>query len=587
MKKKKKTLKKKSSKSFVIYGVILTLTILAFLGFYLYKNLIQSPQIALLESASSARLDRLTIRSGDIVSQSTGKSVKLRGNNYFKVEPVPNTKSFTISDFRDVSYKNPTIVAERLQHLNQMQRDGYNAIRIFIDHGYIMKANSDGSYVLDPAYLDNLSNFIKLADQKGLYVLATFRRMPVRGSYRQTITDPNFFNADNKSTETLAPFTAEYLSPTLLEGKKRYVVDVISGLIERQTPLAAVFGWSIDNEPYLSTNYNPLALNKVGTAKFVDPTKTYNLKGLGNNLALQKEILNDSMQYVANELSTAIKNVAGQDTLVGISLGNPTFTAENTPRRKNTLLPTLATFSDSKLDYIDVHIYPGYFPLDQEINSYEFNKNTKVLLLGEFGVRPNVEGVAYSLEKAANELINLQVQTCSKYNFKGWFTYDYANPYKDSSYDDGFKYYHAIEGNGQINNALAPINRPDPCQSSSAKAEVVEGRAPSNIIVPETIVCGKNLVSQTCLPTTGSYRYTLKLADNSSIKNAIFITWNSVNGTDDMQKYYGTKQNDLWQVKVDQDKHAGRGGDMISNIWTVDSSGKQNWCSKVQVPRCQ
>ena len=576
------TKRKRKTKYSAVAWVCLALVVLVGVGLITYKNLVNKPEVFVVAGDENGRLPRLEIKNGDIVESTTGRTVMLRGNNYFRVEPVPNTTSYTISDFRDVTYNNPEIRAQRVKELGQMQRDGYNAIRIFVDHAYIMKHEGGGEYVLDGSYLDNLADFIRQADQSGMYLLVTFRRMPVRGSYRVKVVDPNFFGPNNQATEVVAPFTAEYLSPGLVEGKAKYLSDVISNLKERQAPLNAVFGWSIDNEPYLTTSANPLALDKEGTITFVDPTKSYNLKGLKNNTVEQRRILDESMRYTANKLSNAIKSAVGPQALVGISLGNPTFTAANTPTRKDTILPTLETFASSQLDYIDVHIYPGYFPLETEMKAYQYAKNNKVLILGEFGVRPKIGATSYSLPMAAEALKKLQVETCTNYNFKGWFAYDYTNPYKDDSYDKTFKYWHAMEGEGEINKALAPIYRPDACSTSSGGV-VTSGK----IDIPEKVQCGVNVTSSTCLPRTGKYSYTLSLADNPEYKRAIFATWNGVNGLDDMVKYEGEKRGDSWQVSIDQAKHAGAGGEMVSNIWTFDAAGRQVWCSKVVIPRCQ
>ena len=112
---------------------------------------------------------------------------------------------------------------------------------------------------------------------------------------------------------------------------------------------------------------------------------------------------------------------------------------------------------DSQLDFIDLHPYPASeLTLPQYVENFGINgMQEKPILMGEFGVATQA---APSASKAASTLMDWQIQSCD-FGFDGWLLWTW-DIYENNDF------YSAKSDQGQIAKALAPVTRPDPCQSA-------------------------------------------------------------------------------------------------------------------------
>ena len=77
----------------------------------------------------------------------------------------------------------------------------------------------------------------------------------------------------------------------------------------------------------------------------------------------------------------------------------------------------------------------------------------KPIIMGEYGAARS----SFSTETAAaRALHDWQVESC-KYGFDGWLLWTWDG-------EEQSDFYNALSGQGQIDQVLAPANRPDPCQ---------------------------------------------------------------------------------------------------------------------------
>ena len=61
---------------------------------------------------------------------------------------------------------------------------------------------------------------------------------------------------------------------------------------------------------------------------------------------------------------------------------------------------------------------------------------------------------------AAAALRAWQVESCVSFGFSGWALWSWDTAEHDAL---GFPHRYALRDNGLVNQALAPVNRPDPC----------------------------------------------------------------------------------------------------------------------------
>jgi endo-1,4-beta-mannosidase len=119
------------------------------------------------------------------------------------------------------------------------------------------------------------------------------------------------------------------------------------------------------------------------------------------------------------------------------------------------LVVTAPAIWQSQADFIDLHAYPGFeLNLKQYVENFGVNgMQAKPIIMSEFGAHTS----SYpSPSSAAAALKNWQVESC-QYGFDGWLLWTW-----DLTEDKEFHY--ALDDIGEINQALAPGNRPDPCQ---------------------------------------------------------------------------------------------------------------------------
>jgi F5/8 type C domain len=122
---------------------------------------------------------------------------------------------------------------------------------------------------------------------------------------------------------------------------------------------------------------------------------------------------------------------------------------DSAPRR----IRTYPAIWNSSADFIDLHPYPGGYNLGQLVENFEMQGfNAKPVLMGELGAARNDYA---SAARVALGLHDWQVDSCN-YGFDGWLLWTW-----DSSEQAGF--YNGLDDGGLINQALAPVNRPDPC----------------------------------------------------------------------------------------------------------------------------
>jgi hypothetical protein len=379
------------------------------------------------------------IEQGRFVLQATGEPYVPRGFNYVRLDIPGHGGHATFSPF---VYDRKSVEAV-FQH---MQANGFNVVRVFINgmwgrRGCMFKDRN--ATVPDPAYLDNLAEFLLLARRHDILVIPCFEFFPMAAPYRQGLKD---------DTPNIGPANRPYLEATSIQAKQRYLRDVIRELRKRNPQtLSAVFCWDLMNELCYGLGDAPFSLDK-GT---VTPAngKTY-------DLATQKEQLADDMAvYWVDQLADAIRAEvpdalidANVFTYHAVGRTGPGDFHQDPADWKNRYPFRPTALLRSKADVIDLHTYaPDERKLAAEMKSVEHDKllaglranPAKALIFGEFGV---FKGPHPDLDEAAQWMGKL-AQRLPRLGAAGWvyWTYDC---------DEQKRLWNAMSDQGQILKAL-------------------------------------------------------------------------------------------------------------------------------------
>jgi hypothetical protein len=152
----------------------------------------------------------------------TGERFVPRGGNYFYIVPV----SYGLEDrFFGVEVFDAKRVDADFAMLSER---GFNTVRLFLDscsRGRGCMGNPDGPG-LNPPYLDNIVETIRLAKAHDLYLLLTSNDLPDLGGYAPA--------SAGDVDEFFAPYrNSQYLTRAGIEAARTYWSDLLQALAER------------------------------------------------------------------------------------------------------------------------------------------------------------------------------------------------------------------------------------------------------------------------------------------------------------------------------------------------------------------
>lgn len=394
----------------------------------------------------------------------TGADFIPRGNNYVRIGGAGTDCIHTT--FRPATYDAVAVESA----LAAMERDGYNAVRVFIEPGQWFCSEGIGgprsTRGLDGAYLDAVADFVQRAARHHVYVVPVLHDIPYNDDYNAV--------RDEGSDPNLQGWNARYMHPGHIEAKRRYVADFIDGLIARVGPdlRTTILAYELENEAAYETSANPFAL-RSGMVTTADG-RTYDMA-----VAADRQQAADSN---AVRWATILSDEArAHDAGCLVTVGLYTYRAVGKPgpdglqgacRRCDAGQSYPACDPDidwgcrypvrayalthwSRLSFLDVHTYPmAEYALADDLASLEWSTLAfpRPIVMGEFGAFksqfPSVVGAAFRMR-------DHQIESCS-FGFRGWlfWTYDSA---------EQPELWNALDERGAINGVLAPVARPDPC----------------------------------------------------------------------------------------------------------------------------
>ena len=370
---------------------------------------------------------------GEFYLRTTGEKFVPRGNNYIRLGPqtkMDGSPTFGHSLFDPDKY-NPEFVSMDLQ---KMHADGYNVIRVFLSPDTM--ATPTGGF--STAYMDNIVDLLKQAEQNQIYVMFTQDWLP-GGKYGDIL------NQDCCTTFT--SMNANYLPPAGWRGNKLFFQDFAKTLIRMGAPTEYIFSYQLRNEMFYDSDQPPLSFTSgvVSTAN----GKSYDMASAED----KQRMIEENNIFWLDTIRAAILEV---DPTALVSVGFFVPHGPNPARVGDARVVVSApAIWQSTMDFIDLHAYPGFeLNLKQHVENFGMNDmQEKPIIMGEFGGEISR---FHSIFTAAQSFVDWQVESC-KYGFDGWifWTWD-LNEQPD--------FFNALMQDGAINGVLAPVIRPDPCQ---------------------------------------------------------------------------------------------------------------------------
>lgn len=224
-----------------------------------------------------------------------------------------------------------------------------------------------------------------------------------------------------------------------------YWTAALEGLRAAGAPLEAIFAYDLRGELFVSTDTPPLSL-RTGTITAANGT-SYDLA----DDAARAQLVEDGIVHWVDEMAEAIRSV---DPGVLVAVGEFAPNAPNVWRGEDPRAPpTIATFQKTTVDFIDVHPYPGYIPLDGLLQNMGVTGEESIpIVIGEYGAFT----FAYpDPASGAAGVMHWQADSC-EFGIDGWFHWHWRG-------SGDAEVWTGTEADGAINTVLSPRERRDPC----------------------------------------------------------------------------------------------------------------------------
>lgn len=370
--------------------------------------------------------------AGEFYDRQTGEKFVPRGYNYVRLSPINGTSGQPWEETLNPGFYDPVLAEEALR---QMHTDGYNVVRVVVDccrPGSNIGSARDG---ISAAYLDNVIDFLNRAKTHDIFVILVLHLTPAEGPYNE-----RWYSYPKTVFDAL---NLIYLTPGGLDAKAWYDQDFIRALIQREAPLDAILAYDLTDGLYFDTGYPPFTLQRgqVTTAN----GETYDMAKPED----RQRMMEESLVSWIDQQRAAILEV---DPTALVTQSVWVFRPDSRPTQPEAVWRSTA-------DFVDLQVFVG---LGRDWSDYErlFDEveraanrgmDEKPVVIGKLGAVGYASGPS-----AARALVQWQSASC-QHGVDGWLLADYLRLSSDREIDD----------------ALAPVNRPDACQPLSIRESVL------------------------------------------------------------------------------------------------------------------
>jgi len=311
---------------------------------------------------------------------SAGETAFLHGSNYVRLNDPEEGKHTT---FAPESFD----LQRAEDMLETLRTNGFNCVRVFISSDQ----NRPGSLFpnketteLSVAYMDNFTQFLRLAQARNIGVIPSFEFLPL---------NPRYLGSGPAEPSPLRYVNRMLLDPQWIRARQAFLADFVRAIKARDPDLLrAITAYDIQNELCFHMTY-PFD-QQEGT--FAAPNgKTY-------DLAAQKtELADDAAIHWVDAMCAAIRREDLEAKVVttvfsyhSVGRSGPGDFAPKTAAWQNRYPFRPLALTRSQADYISIHLYPrdaNEFRLKLDSVEFEELKNAatsqgKGLWCTEFGV---------------------------------------------------------------------------------------------------------------------------------------------------------------------------------------------------------
>jgi hypothetical protein len=385
---------------------------------------------------------RIANGRGEFFDRATGTTFLPRGNDYVRLDLFPSVLP------GDTTYYHSTFNPRRYDAsgaeaaLAQMQSFGYNTVKVWLDiWGGAGEGMGDPAGGLSAAYVANLADFLKRARSHDIFVTITSDGIARLGGYIDLFDPACNSSQPFDPSQPLTPCdNEEFLTANGIKAEQRFWSDLIRDLAQQHAPMDFIFGYEIREEFIFPQNHPPF--NSASGTFTAANGQTYDL----SSATSRQQLMNDGIAYWADKTRNTIQQIA-PNALVAVGFPGPFIPG----------FPPFSAIAGSTADFIDFHPFPdGVNPLSVFVTPFGMNG---------FGPKPVVMGEIAAQEKdfatialAAAALKAWQIDSCN-YGFQGWLPWTWNLENRAGSPP----FWTVVSGNGEINQALAPQYRANPC----------------------------------------------------------------------------------------------------------------------------
>ncbi len=330
---------------------------------------------------------------------------------------VPEGYNHTVGDIYDNRFAHATFNigtynSKRIDKvLAEMKSLGANTVRVWL-WGTDYKGNGiwggTDAKTLNKEYMENFCDFLRLATKHKIYVVPILDLKPANAKYK-AIAIKGLKNADKRVTD----HNADILLQGFIDARKQAARDTIR-FIKAADPnlLNTILGWSLANETCLYSMSAPFNLTN-GIIKVANG-KSYNMADFDS----RQKCADESFLYWANQLTDVIHE---EDPNGLVTIGMWTSDAHErqpingiqvskNPDARFPPRPSVFASPKSKIDFLDIHVYPWRNKLLINRDAHELDaidKSGLPAFVGEYGVfihqaKDNKDGAEKVLELRKN-----------------------------------------------------------------------------------------------------------------------------------------------------------------------------------------